>query len=95
MLLQDPRLPELFERYPLLRQKLKSIFETTAEENSEISSNARHHGQPKAAKPPAQRIVRSLQNLEKELSSDNAERIGLKAFADLVVAVNSNQARKT
>lgn len=94
-LLQDPRLPELFEQYPLLRQKLRSIFDTTADGNNEISSNDHHHGRSKAGQPPAQRIARSLQNLEKELSSDNAERIGLKAFADLVADINSKQTRKT
>jgi len=91
MLLQDPRLPKLFERYPLLRPKLKSIFEVAVDESHDIAPAERNSRASKPAKSAQQRIARSLRRLEHEVGSEHAERIGLKAFADLVADLSSRR----
>jgi hypothetical protein len=95
MLLQDPRLPQLFEKYPLLRPKLKSIFEVAADESHDIVPAERNSRASNPAKSAQQRIARSLRRLEHEVGSEHAERIGLKAFADLVADVSSKRSDQT
>ena len=89
-LTQDPRLQELFQKYPMLRPKLKLIFETAVKQDHDIgpAAHTRHYRTPKS---PEQRLTGALRRLEHEMSSDNAERIGLKAFADIVGQLNPQQ----
>ncbi len=94
MLLQDPRLPKLFERYPLLRPKLKSIFEVAVDESNDIAPAERNSRASKPARSAQQRIARSLRRLEHEVGSEHAERIGLKAFADLVAELSSKRSNQ-
>jgi hypothetical protein len=95
MLLQDPRLPRLFEKYPLLRPKLKSIFEVAANESHDIVPTDRNSRASNPAKSAQQRVARSLRRLEHEVGAEHAERIGLKAFADLVADVSSKRSDQT
>ncbi|KIV77404.1 hypothetical protein PV11_09201 [Exophiala sideris] len=89
-LTQDRRLQELFQKYPMLRPKLKLIFETAVQKDPDIDSaaHARYHRTPKS---PEQRLTWALRRLEHEMSSENAERIGLKAFGELVGQLSPQQ----
>lgn len=84
VLIQDSRLQKLFEQYPNLRSRLKSIFEIAAVDGDERIPPTRSSTPQRYRRSPEQRIAQAMRVLDLELSSETAEIDGLKAFADLV-----------
>jgi hypothetical protein len=83
LLVQEPRLSQLFEQYPNLRARLKFIFEiaTTDEDKFPSASSLRAR---KSQTSPEQRIAQAMRILAHDLHSKTTNLGGLKAFADLV-----------
>lgn len=96
LLVRDARLEKLFEVYPSLRTRLKSIFDAATvddgrEEYLASRSHSPHQRIPqKIQKSPGKSIAGALRILERELDSDSADVSGIKAFAELVAGLNSN-----
>lgn len=83
-LIQDPKLGKLFEQYPTLRAKLRSIFEATVAEQREEPPQARNWGQQSSQRSPDQRIAHAMRVIATNLKAQSADASGLTAFAQLV-----------
>lgn len=95
LLIHDPRVGKLFEQFPNLRVKLKTIYETAVTTDQETLSQPQGPAGHRSQRSPEQRLAQAMRMLDYSLKSDSADVSGMTAFAALVAELSSKAQHTT
>ncbi|KEF63352.1 uncharacterized protein A1O9_01329 [Exophiala aquamarina CBS 119918] len=96
-LVGNPQFQQLFEQFPALRPRLRWIFDASTEQpdyrpgpryNRSKTSNDSFNSSKLS---PERRLARTMHLLDKELKAPSAKTNGIKAFAEMVAQLSTEE----
>lgn len=93
----NPQFHQLFEQFPALKPRLRWIFDASREQPDHRPGPRYDRSQPsndsvsRSQLPPERRLARAMHLLDKELKAPSAETNGIKAFADMVAQLSTEE----